>query len=386
MPPGMVVSAGRLDWRRTGEQARRLSVPVMVSPLLVMRCRQPAGSGRQSGMSCLLPPPGGTPRVPPASPPLAPTRAAQRPHQATQSPARGAAQSCAFSRGFSRALARMVSTGPLRYGPQVGDGGSARLGRALPRWLLMTGAGAIPGAARAAWAQLPRGHGTAGELSWLARQPAAGLLIAAGRAAWPASGRTEGLGASWPPDVPGPGMTGCCQLAQPARWVSVTWLTPPLSACRHSTPAACSHAAACVEVKAQSCCLIHLRKTPKPTGDGLAGPGFRRRLRPAAGSAQGREAVLERDAVHVPDVVAELAAERLVAGADEFERRTRIVDLQVDDSEVGTSTAQGGPATGTLGRADQPVQHAPSAQGDQVVHRPDRRVSRLDQTNRDRGA
>jgi len=59
----------------------------------------------------------------------------------------------------------------------------------------------------------------------------AGLLMAAGR--------TEGLDASWSPDVPGPGMTGCCQLAQPARWVSVTWLTPPLSACRHSTPAAC---------------------------------------------------------------------------------------------------------------------------------------------------
>src|SRR5205823_7633773 len=30
------LSAGRLDWRRTGEQARRLSVTVMVSPLLMM--------------------------------------------------------------------------------------------------------------------------------------------------------------------------------------------------------------------------------------------------------------------------------------------------------------------------------------------------------------
>jgi hypothetical protein len=96
----------------------------------------------------------------------------------------------------------------------------------------MTGAGAMPGAARAAAAQLPCGHGAAGELSCLARQGAVGLLIAAARAAWPASGRTEGLGASWSPAVPGPGMTGCCQLAQPTRWVSVAWLTPPLSACR----------------------------------------------------------------------------------------------------------------------------------------------------------
>ena len=50
---------------------------------------------------------------------------------------------------------------------------------------------------------------------------------------------------------------------------------------------------------------------------------------------RGREPILERDAVHVPDVVAELAVEGLVAGADELERRAEIVSLQVGDSEVG---------------------------------------------------
>ena len=43
---------------------------------------------------------------------------------------------------------------------------------------------------------------------------------------------------------PVPGMTGCGQLAQPARRLSVTRLTPPLSACRYLTAAARTGAAA----------------------------------------------------------------------------------------------------------------------------------------------
>jgi hypothetical protein len=60
----------------------------------------------------------------------------------------------------------------------------------------------------------------------------------------------------------------------------------------------------------------------------------RHRLRPAAG-CPGRGAVLERDAVHVPDAVAELAVEGLAAGADNVGRRAEIVGRQVDDSEAG---------------------------------------------------
>jgi len=86
-----------------------------------------------------------------------------------------------------------------------------------------------------------------------------------------------------------------------------------------------------------------------------------------------REAVLERDAVYVPDVAAESAVEKLVAGAD-GSNPAEIVNLQLGDCEAAASTPQGGPATATLGRADQLVQNMPS--GDQAVQQPDRQGCR----------
>src|SRR5262249_34496561 len=61
------------------------------------------------------------------------------------------------------------------------------------RW----GAGAMPAAAGAAWARLPRRHGASGALRgllrfWLARRDVASLLVASGTEAL-------GLGASWSP-------------------------------------------------------------------------------------------------------------------------------------------------------------------------------------------
>jgi hypothetical protein len=108
----------------------------------------------------------------------------------------------------------------------------------------MRGVGAIPDAARAAVAQPPRGHSAAGALSWRARPAAAGLRIAAG----PAPGLRQVVPKGWMHRdllaFPVPGMTGCGQLAQPARRLSVTRLTPPLSACRYLTAAARTGAAA----------------------------------------------------------------------------------------------------------------------------------------------
>ena len=52
--------------------------------------------------------------------------------------------------------------------------------------------------------------------------------------------------------------------------------------------------------------------------------------------------------MHVPHVVAELAVEGLVAGADELNAAPRFVSLQVGDSEVGHIGTQGRAATGTL--------------------------------------
>jgi hypothetical protein len=107
----------------------------------------------------------------------------------------------------------------------------------------MRGAGAIPDAVRAAVAQSPRGHSAAGALSWRARPGAGGLRIAAD----PAPGLRQVVPKGWMHRdllaFPVPGMTGCGQLAQPARRPSVTRLTPPLSACRYLTAAARTGAA-----------------------------------------------------------------------------------------------------------------------------------------------